>query len=297
VSAPEPVSVTVWGELRAEKRIPGALRVLVGGQHAGAIAHGDGAWTAQAHGLRQSQPTRHDNGSRGAGRRAAVTVGTPARRPRRVSRALVGKGHAAGRQGEPDCPGRLGGGAIMTGTVRRWPLFLIATPAAVSIWSGWVGLGQLRGFGPVYLLPGIADAVRINTAITLPVGVEAYGAYALGAWLNLAAGHPARTFAKRSAIGSLVLGMLGQVAYHVLAAAHAHRAPWPVVVLVACLPVVTTSCGRPWAHSRSRHGGRAAGRARGAASRSADRVQRRTLIGYGDRPRTRGVPGRLRACC
>jgi hypothetical protein len=60
VSAPEAVSVTVWGELRAEKRIPGALRVLVGGQHAGAIAHGDGAWTAQAHGLRQSQPTRHD---------------------------------------------------------------------------------------------------------------------------------------------------------------------------------------------------------------------------------------------
>lgn len=60
MSVPEPVSVTVWGELRAEKRIPGALRVLVGGQHAGAIAHGDGSWTAQAHGLRQSQPTRHD---------------------------------------------------------------------------------------------------------------------------------------------------------------------------------------------------------------------------------------------
>jgi hypothetical protein len=111
---------------------------------------------------------------------------------------------------------------------------------------------------------GRADAVRINTAITLPVGVEALGAYALGAWLNLAAGHPARTFAKRSAIGSLVLGMLGQVAYHVLAAAHAHRAPWPVVVLVACLPVVTLGfggradsppAGGPGAHSRSRRGG------------------------------------------
>jgi hypothetical protein len=38
----------------------------------------------------------------------------------------------------------------MTGTVRRWPLFLIAAPAAVSIWSGWVGLGSLCGFGLVH---------------------------------------------------------------------------------------------------------------------------------------------------
>ena len=64
----------------------------------------------------------------------------------------------------------------------RWPLFLIAAPAAVAVWSGWVGLGALCGFGPVHLLPGISR-LTINTAITLPVGVEAYGAYALGAWL------------------------------------------------------------------------------------------------------------------
>jgi hypothetical protein len=53
-------------------------------------------------------------------------------------------------------------------------------------------------------------AVRLDTAITLPVCVEAYGAYALGAWLTLTPAGPARTFAKRSAIGSLLLGMLGQ---------------------------------------------------------------------------------------
>jgi len=66
----------------------------------------------------------------------------------------------------------------------RWPLFLIASPAAVAIWSGWVGLGGLCGFGPIHPLPGIADGFTINTAITLPVGVEAYGAYALRAWLT-----------------------------------------------------------------------------------------------------------------
>ena len=66
----------------------------------------------------------------------------------------------------------------------RWPLYLIAAPAAVAVWSGWVGLGTLCGFGVVHPLPGIADSFTINTAITLPVGVEAYGAYALRAWLT-----------------------------------------------------------------------------------------------------------------
>ena len=49
----------------------------------------------------------------------------------------------------------------------------------MAIWSGSVGLGGLCGFGPIHPLPRIADSFTINTAITLPVGVEAYGAYAL----------------------------------------------------------------------------------------------------------------------
>ena len=85
----------------------------------------------------------------------------------------------------------------------RWPLFLIAAPAAVAVWSGWVGLGGLCGFGVIHPLPGI-DALQLNTAITLPVGVEAYGAYALGAWLTPGTPERARTFARRSAIGALV---------------------------------------------------------------------------------------------
>lgn len=133
--------------------------------------------------------------------------------------------------------------------IRRWPLFLIAAPAAVSIWSGWVGLGELCGFGIVHPLPGIADGFALNTAITLPVGVEAYGAYALGAWM--APGRvpqKARRFARRSAIGALLLGMAGQVIFHLLAAAHAVRAPWPVVVLVSCMPVVVLGFGAALTH-------------------------------------------------
>lgn len=136
----------------------------------------------------------------------------------------------------------------MSRPLPRWPLYLIASPAAVAVWSGWVGLGTLCGFGMVHPLPGIADGFTINTAITLPVGVEAYGAYALRAWLTPGVVESARRFARCSAIGSLALGMLGQVVYHLLSAAHATRAPWPVVVLVSCLPVVTLGFGAALTH-------------------------------------------------
>ena len=130
-----------------------------------------------------------------------------------------------------------------TGTAIRnypWPLFFIAAPAAVAIWSGWVGLGALCGFGPVNLLPGVGSGFHLNTAITLPVGIESYGAYALFAWFGLrGASDRTRDFARKSAVGALVLGCLGQVAYHLLAAARWAEAPWLVVVGVACLPVVT----------------------------------------------------------
>ncbi len=130
----------------------------------------------------------------------------------------------------------------------RWPLFLIGSPAAVAVWSGWVGLGGLCGFGVIHPLPGIVGGFHLDTAITLPVGVEAYGAYALGAWLTPDTPAQARRFARNSAIGALLLGMAGQVIYHLLAAAHATRAPWPVVMLVSCIPVVTLGFGAALTH-------------------------------------------------
>jgi hypothetical protein len=131
---------------------------------------------------------------------------------------------------------------------RRWPLVLIALPAAVAIWSGWVGLGGLCGFGLVQPFPGILPW-HLNTAITLPVGVEAYGAYALGVWLRPnSIPERARRFAKRSATGSLLLGMSGQVIFHLLAARHAQHAPSLVVVLVACMPVAVLGFGAGLTH-------------------------------------------------
>ena len=117
----------------------------------------------------------------------------------------------------------------------------------VAIWSGWVSLAEMCGFGLVEPFPGIVPW-RLNTAITLPVGVEAYGAYAMSAWLSPATPRNARSFAKWSALGSLTLGMLGQVGYHLLAAAHRTHAPWPVVAAVACLPVITLGFGAALAH-------------------------------------------------
>lgn len=140
--------------------------------------------------------------------------------------------------------------------VPRWPLLIIGLGAFVAVWSGWVGLGRLTGFGPVVLLPGIADQWVINSAITLPLGVEAYAALAMWAWLSSAPVSPqARSFARWSALGSLALGAAGQVAYHLLTAAGVERAPWPITAGVSVLPVVVLGCAAALVHLL--HNGRA----------------------------------------
>lgn len=131
---------------------------------------------------------------------------------------------------------------------RSWPLLLLAAPAFVAIWSGWVGLGDLTGFGVVHPLPGIADDFTLNTAITLPIGVETYAAYALKVWLSAGVPARARAFARWSALGSLLLGAAGQVAYHLMSAAGVTQAPWQITAAVACLPVAVLGMGAALAH-------------------------------------------------
>jgi hypothetical protein len=157
------------------------------------------------------------------------------------------------------------------GAVASWPLCLLALPAGVAAWSGWVGLGQMTGFGRVHPLPGLVDSLEINTAITLPVGVEAYAAYAMSVWLGQRR-VTSRTsgFARYSALGALVLGGFGQVAYHLLENAHAAKvakiahdtgrsvadvakqlpaqAPWWITTAVACLPVIVLGLAAALAH-------------------------------------------------
>jgi hypothetical protein len=135
-------------------------------------------------------------------------------------------------------------------TVRSWPLLVLAAPAAAEVWSGWVGIAQKTGFGLVSPLPGIWPSLHLDTSITLPVGVEAYAAYALRAWLarDRSISYRTRRFAKWSAICSFALGMAGQVAYHLLAQADAARAPWPVTTIVSCLPVLVLAMGTALAH-------------------------------------------------
>ena len=136
------------------------------------------------------------------------------------------------------------------GTVRSWPLLILALPAAVAVWSGWVGIGQMTDFGQVHPLPGIWDSLHLDTAVTLPVGVEAYAAYALRAWLSASGAVSVRTrrFARWSVVGSLLLGMAGQIAYHLLAQARAAHAPWGITTAVSCLPVLVLGMGAALAH-------------------------------------------------
>ena len=148
---------------------------------------------------------------------------------------------AADRSPGTDRPGRI---------VRSWPLLVLAAPAAAEVWSGWIGIAQKTGFGLVSPLPGIWPSLHLDTAVTLPVGVEAYAAYALRAWLDRDGWISARTrgFAKWSAIFSFALGMAGQVAYHLMAQAGVTRAPWEVTTVVSCLPVLVLGMGTALAH-------------------------------------------------
>ncbi|HEY9415785.1 MAG TPA: hypothetical protein VIQ30_13560 [Pseudonocardia sp.] len=124
-------------------------------------------------------------------------------------------------------------------TPRPWPLAFIGLAAAVAVWSGWVGLGEMAGFGPVNLLPGIGTGWTINSAVVLPLSVEAYAAYALRVWLATSRhSHRTITFASRSTITSLVVGGAAQVVYHLLSASGYTKAPWPVTMLVSLVPVL-----------------------------------------------------------
>jgi hypothetical protein len=177
--------------------------------------------------------------------------------------ALIAGARQAGVTGHADhdgpVPTRTGGPATADRspviarpgrTVRSWPLLILAAPAAAEVWSGWVGIAQKTGFGRVPLLPGIWPALHLDTAITLPIGVEAYAAYALRAWLTTGHAVSSRTrrFAKWSAICSFALGMAGQVAYHLLAQAGTAHAPWVITTIVSCLPVLVLGMGTTLAH-------------------------------------------------
>jgi hypothetical protein len=120
----------------------------------------------------------------------------------------------------------------------RLALIPVGLSAGVAIWTGWVGLGEMVGFGPINPLPGIAD-VQINTAITLPIGIEAYAVMALATATTRRTITPtARRFAWISAILSLLIGMAGQAAYHVMEAQGIDTAHWAVIVAVSSLPVI-----------------------------------------------------------
>jgi hypothetical protein len=122
---------------------------------------------------------------------------------------------------------------------RSWLLVGVMVSASVAIWGGWVDLGRLTGFGVVHPFPGIPklDALTVNLAITLPVGLEAYAAYALSVWLSAYVPAAARRFARWSAIFSLALGFAGQATYHLMIAAGWTQAPWWITLLVSGVPV------------------------------------------------------------
>jgi hypothetical protein len=177
----------------------------------------------------------------------AVDSGGPRGAPERTSQPRSERHQTAV---EPLVDASVGAPTPVRGrAVPRWPLLIIAAGAFVAVWGGWTGLGRLTGFGPVTPLPGLADGWVIDSAITLPLNVEAYAAFALWVWLaDAPVSARARRFARWSALGALALGAAGQVAYHLLTAAGVERAPWQITAFVSCLPVAVLGCAAALAH-------------------------------------------------
>lgn len=98
---PAPVTVSRWGELPAGRKLPGTvLRVLVGGQHAGAAEHDGIAWTAQVHGPGLVRPaTVHATAAEavaavvrsGWARRLGARAASPVHWSDRATRAAAGQ--------------------------------------------------------------------------------------------------------------------------------------------------------------------------------------------------------------
>jgi hypothetical protein len=175
------------------------------GRHAGRASHErlrgvHGERTVRLYGRARLLARASCRRERAGSKEEPVTAATLHRVPL-VAGAPAGElpAPAAAGQGDGVRAETAGRGRVVA--VRSWPLLLLALPAAVAMWSGWVGIGRMAGFGLVRPLPGIWDSLQVNTAVTLPVGVEAYAAFALRAWLSASPALSARTrrFARWSA--------------------------------------------------------------------------------------------------
>lgn len=145
-------------------------------------------------------------------------------------------------------PDRAGSPKRKSLKVRTWPLMVIGASAMVAVWSGWIELGHLTGFGVVRPLPGIWDDFEVNTVITLPLGLEVYGAYAMQLWVSGRLRGFAKSFAAFTSVVALLLATSGQAGVHIMHAWNWTAAPWWVTAIVSALPVVTLGLATTLAH-------------------------------------------------
>ncbi len=115
---------------------------------------------------------------------------------------------------------------------------LVALPALVSIWAGWVSLGLATGWKEVQLFPSVPglNGVHLNTVIFLPFSVEVLTIVSMGFFLHYR-GKAIRRVAGITALATVALGLFGQAWSHHLQATGAAAPSW-LVVFTSGLPVV-----------------------------------------------------------
>lgn len=98
-----------------------------------------------------------------------------------------------------------------------------AASAAIASFAGLRGLADVAGWPD-------------RLAWLLPITIDAYAMTSTRVWLaGTPAGGRARRFARANAIGAIATSIVGNAAYH-LVAASLLRISWPIVVLVGAVP-------------------------------------------------------------
>lgn len=121
----------------------------------------------------------------------------------------------------------------------RFGLVCVFISAAILGFVAWTGLGELAGINQKMTMPGLNWTLRLSWL--LQVAVEGYAVAAIRVWwADQTASLETKTYARRQAVGAVVVSFAGQSLYHVARQYHWTTGDWwwVAIVLVGGVPAV-----------------------------------------------------------
>lgn len=117
--------------------------------------------------------------------------------------------------------------------------WFVGLAAAVSSWTGWVGLAHKCGWTETWTLP--VTETKVQLAWLAAAMVDVYAVVAFRVWLRSAGwvSLATREYARKSTFLAIGLGVGGNASYYLMETWKVGKAPWWLVVLFSSLaPIV-----------------------------------------------------------